>query len=346
MDKNEIRHMTKDALIDEFSYLLEKYEALTESAKVILMQNEFEKSAEEIFHLCKRVTGASSGYVALLSADGSENEVLFLDSGGLECTVDESLPMPIRGLRATAYHSLKGTYDNNFSESDWMKFLPEGHMRLENVMFAPLIIDQKAVGLIGLANKKGGFEQRDVDFVASLGDIAAMALRNSRNLEQIQYLSFHDQLTGLYNRHYIRNEVERLQNSRDYPIAIISADIDGLKEANDNFGHSYGDRMLQACASVLRDSLRSYDYLARIGGDEFILILPKTNREDGDRIMSRISQRIREHNGKKESVSFSLSMGLAICESKSDSLREAYKRADHYMYKEKAEKKRGPAHGI
>ncbi len=77
----------------------DKLKALMRSAKAILQQSSFEKAARIIFNECCAVTGAKSGYVALLSSDGSENEVLFLESGGMPCTVDPSLPMPIRGLR-------------------------------------------------------------------------------------------------------------------------------------------------------------------------------------------------------------------------------------------------------
>lgn len=332
--------MTKQELTSEIEKLLLEYNALKESAKAILIQQDFEKSAREIFSFCKKVTGATSGYLALLSKDGSQNEVLFLDSGGLPCNVDENLPMPIRGLRKTAYYSQKVVYDNSFAESHWVKYLPEGHMRLNNVMFAPLIVDNKAIGLIGLANKEGGFTQRDVDFVSSMGDIAAVALRNSRNFELVKHLSFHDQLTGLYNRHYFVNELKRLENSRDYPIAIISVDLDGLKEINDSLGHIEGDRYLQACSTVLKKSIRGYDLLARVGGDEFVLVLPNTNRNGGEDIITRINHNISEHNKINNDLPLSISMGLAICEDKGCSLEETYHKADKLMYHNKIKRKK------
>jgi len=274
-----------------------------------------------------------------LNKDGSENEVLFLDSGGLPCTVDENLPMPIRGLRETAYRSLKGVYDNYFADSHWVKYLPKGHMRMENVLFAPLIVEEKAISLIGLANKEGGFTQRDLDFITSMGDIAAVALRNSRNLESVKYLSFHDQLTGLYNRHYFVNELKRLENSRLYPIAIISADMDGLKEINDSKGHAEGDRYLQDCAAVLNKSIRGYDLIARIGGDEFVMVLPETNEKAGEEAISRINNSINQHNEKNNDLPLSISMGVAICEEKGCSLEETYHQADRLMYQNKIKRK-------
>ena len=337
MNHKCIDNMSKQELTIELKLLLVEYQTLTKSARAILMQQKFEESAREIFSFCKIVTGATSGYVALLSPDGSENEVLFLDSGGLMCTVDENLPMPIRGLRETAYRSLKGVYHNSFADSHWVKFLPEGHMQLDNVMFAPLIIDQQVVGLIGLANKKGGFTQRDVDFASSLGDIAAIALRNSRNFEAVQYLSFHDQLTGLYNRHFLENEMKRLDTERQLPISIIMADLNGLKLVNDTFGHEVGDEMLEHTAEILRDSCRREDIIARWGGDEFTILLPQTTRENTNIICNRINEKCKETYIKD--IPLSLALGSAIKNSTEKALAETITEAEEDMYKQKIAKR-------
>ena len=134
----------------------------------------------------KELIGATAGYVALLSKDGKQNEVLFLDSGGLPCTVDPSLPMPIRGLRAEAYNSGEAAVENDFPQSEWKKFMPEGHVQLKNVLFAPLTIEQRVVGVIGLANKPGGFTKRDREMAMAFGEIASVALVNSRMLEMLE----------------------------------------------------------------------------------------------------------------------------------------------------------------
>jgi len=153
---------------------------------VILEQRGFEATARSIFDSCKELIGATAGYVALLDEAGSENKVLFLESGGLPCTVDPSLPMPIRGLRAEAYLNNKVVFDNDFHESRWMEFMPEGHVRLNNVMFSPLIIDGKSVGLIGLANKPEGFSEKDAGIASAFGQLAAIALLNSMTMESLK----------------------------------------------------------------------------------------------------------------------------------------------------------------
>ena len=159
--------------------------ALVAASKLILQSNDFLHTARSIFDAVCDLTGAISGYVALLNENGDENEVLFLESGGYKCTVDPSLPMPIRGLRSVAYHSKKAVYDNNFESSEWMEYMPEGHSPLVNVLFAPLLVDGKAVGLLGIANKPEPFTDDDLKLAEMFADMAAIALNNSRLYEFI-----------------------------------------------------------------------------------------------------------------------------------------------------------------
>ena len=159
--------------------------ALLGAAKAVLQNREFQLAAHSIFDSCKELLGATAGYVALLSEDKKENEIVLLDSGGLPCKVDPSLPMPIRGLRAEAYRTGKVVYCNDFPRSEWTNLMPEGHVILNNVLFAPLTIDTKTVGIIGLANKPVGFTERDAQMALAFGEISSIALVNSRMLEKL-----------------------------------------------------------------------------------------------------------------------------------------------------------------
>ncbi len=171
-------------VIQELSLREKELAAIMNSAKAVLGQKSFIESARAIFNHCKDLIGAASGYVALLSDTGEENELLFLDAGGLPCNVDPELPMPIRGLRAEAYYSNRAVYNNDFMKSKWVDFMPEGHVMLKNVMFAPLVLKGKTVGLIGLANKPDDFDDNDAKMATGFGKLAAIALQNSRNLDQ------------------------------------------------------------------------------------------------------------------------------------------------------------------
>jgi len=191
MDENNL----KDELVGSLQQRLEEaiaesetrgkqLAALTAGARAVLTHKNFEDSARAIFDYCCGMTGATSGYVALLSPDGHENEVLFLESGGLPCSVDPKLPMPIRGLRAECYRERRAVYHNDFMESEWVNYMPKGHVVLRNVMFAPLVIDNQAVGLIGLANKPGPFDDSDARIATGFGELAAIALQNSRYIDE------------------------------------------------------------------------------------------------------------------------------------------------------------------
>jgi len=159
--------------------------AFIRASQSILKAGSFNETARIIFDQARDIIGATAGYVALLSSDGNENEVLFLEAGGLPCTVDPSLPMPIRGLRAEAYSMNMTVYHNEFKQSAYARFMPSGHVALRNVMFAPLLIDKKTVGVIGLANKSSDFTQRDANVATVFGELASIALYNSRTIDKL-----------------------------------------------------------------------------------------------------------------------------------------------------------------
>ncbi len=161
-------------------------EALLTGARVVLERREFEVTAGRIFDSCKKLIGATAGYVALLSEDGKENEVVFLDSGGKESLLDPNLPIPIRGLRETVYNSGKTVYENSFSRREWTKFLPAGHLPLENVLFSPVLMENRVVGLLGLGNKPGGFTDDDKRMATAFGELVSIALINSLALQSLE----------------------------------------------------------------------------------------------------------------------------------------------------------------
>ncbi len=151
----------------------------------------------------------------------------------------------------------------------------------------------------------------------------------------LEFRSSHDVLTGLYNRQYFENEIERLQKSRRFPISILVMDMNGLKEINDSLGHAAGDEQLQKAALVIRKAFRPDDVVARIGGDEFVVLLPESDQEAAQKAVDRVEKVLKEHNQLTMDVNpVSFAIGYATTES-STNLREVFRIADRQMYLDK-----------
>jgi len=158
-------------------------------------------------------------------------------------------------------------------------------------------------------------------------------------LKEVEYLSFHDEMTGLYNRRYFENELTRLSTSRRLPITLMVADMDRLKIINDNYGHKTGDQYIKGIAEVLKKSSRDEDIVARIGGDEFAIILPETGFEAADKIYQRIKFNLKKYNQQHELVEeLKLSLGFAVKTKKEQNLDQIFKKADKIMYNNKSKK--------
>jgi signal transduction histidine kinase/chaperonin cofactor prefoldin len=192
--------------------------ALLKATRAVLEHRDFLGAAQAIFEACKEITRASSGYIALVEED--QNLIAYLDTGNSPCEVDPALPMPIRGLRSKVFHSGETIIANTFANSEWYQLLPEGHVALENVLFAPLLIKGSPVGILGLGNKPGGFTSTDARLGTAFAEIAAIALVNSRAQQALR--EAHDELeiqvqqrTGQLNQ-----AVQELQSELSHRIQV------------------------------------------------------------------------------------------------------------------------------
>jgi diguanylate cyclase (GGDEF)-like protein/PAS domain S-box-containing protein len=134
---------------------------------------------------------------------------------------------------------------------------------------------------------------------------------------QIQYLSDHDALTGLYNRQYYETAKAALDRKGEYPFTILLADINGLKLINDAFGHDAGDRMIKKTAGILMECKRAQDTLSRIGGDEFALLMPNASMADAYRMIESIKEAFSAYNAsltdKAKVISLSIGSSTKTC---------------------------------
>ena len=154
--------------------------AIIQCVEHILSQQPFVHAVRNIFTQCKNILEAQAGYVALIEQAGKYLEVIHLDSGGLPSTVNYDSPLPIRGFRQEVLQKGVPLFCNDFNKSKWMKLLPRGHAHLDNVLFAPIVVEQFPMGLLAFANKKAGFDESDILIASSFAKLSALSLANSR----------------------------------------------------------------------------------------------------------------------------------------------------------------------
>jgi len=151
--------------------------------------------------------------------------------------------------------------------------------------------------------------------------------------ENIRYLSFHDKLTGLYNRAYFEEELKRLDSGRHLPLGFIIGDVNGLKLINDSFGHLEGDKLLINMGNILKDACRKDDIVARWGGDEFAILFPKTSEEFVIDVANRIYEKCLKY--KKNKIPLSISLGYNNKNEDSQDMQKIIIEAEDRMYKRK-----------
>jgi len=163
-----------------------------------------------------------------------------------------------------------------------------------------------------------------------------IALRKQAQ-EELRHLNIHDQLTGIYNRAFFDEMIVLLEKRNEYPVSIIFADIDDLKAINDKYGHAAGDDMLKRTTQVLIEAFRDGDVLARIGGDEFAVILPQTDEQTAKMVCERMRVSLDKYNENNPNQPIHISYGFSTC--KIGSLKQTVMDADRCMYENKAIRK-------
>lgn len=151
--------------------------------------------------------------------------------------------------------------------------------------------------------------------------------------KQIEFLSFYDYLTGLYNRRYMEDALKRLNSPRNLPLTLIALDINGLNLVNNAFGHKAGDRLIKQISDIIVNTSRPGDVAGRVGGDEFIMLLPNTSAQEAQKIKESMLKQAKEMDSDSYVVSFAV--GYAVKTKQSQDINQIENRADQMMYDHK-----------
>ena len=202
--------------------------------------------------------------------------------------------------------------DGQYINREVTRYDKEGNPMKISLKTVPITVDEEVVGAYGIYE-----------------DITARKEKES----QLKYKTFHDELTGLHNRKFLAEEMESFEIEGRLPVSIIMIDINGLRIINKTHGHKKGDMILKKAAEILQGAVRDEDILVRYGGDEFVILLPRTSSE----ISHDICERIEEKCEKTDEDKFPVSMGIGIA-TKTDpeeDLQEILKQADENMLQNK-----------
>jgi len=211
---------------------------------------------------------------------------------------------------------------------------------IKSLVINPMFIKNKLFGffVFDSVKNKNIFSENEIRLLKIFTDVITSAFSKHIDNKKIRELTFKDNLTGLYNRRYFETELEMLDVKRQLPLSIIMADINGLKIINDSLGHKIGDEMLIKSAEILKGETRDEDILARYGGDEFVLLLPKTGKAESEKIIDRIKRNLKDT--KTDKLEISIALGSASKTNITQNINDILKKADNNMYQNKLSESR------
>lgn len=214
-----------------------------------------------------------------------------------------------------------------------------GPVTLREVAFIPFVYQERLLGVLVLGSMRG-YESEDRRLFEYLATQIAIALDNALLHSKVHELSITDHLTGLYNRRYLheRMQTEWARSLRhNDPLAVILADVDNFKRINDELGHDRGDEVLSGVANLLQSLGRKEDLVSRFGGEEFIVVLPATNREGAVQLAERLRVGVEELRLLGAGQTVTISLGVACFpEYRPESFEELFWAADQAMYRAKS----------
>jgi len=353
MMQEELKY--KQALEEKSRIIEETNKNLEARLKELRLLDEFSQQVsatlevDELYNVVERFIGDHLGFhefvlLALEDEDGGDSKLVVKMARGFQ---DEKrvLGMSFRegeGITGRVLQKGEMTYIPDTSRSE--EYLHYKGEKREDGSFAsmPLVFKKKVVGVLNMFRKGAdAFSPEEIRFLNTLTVELAIAVVNTKLYSKTRELSVRDELTQLYNRRHFQQilplEIKRCQRFKR-SLSLLMIDIDYFKKFNDRYGHLAGDECLKEFVRAVNAKIREVDFFARFGGEEFVLILPSTSKEDGVVVAEKIIALVRQHEfragaGKMERLTTSI--GLAAYPEDAKSVEELIDAADIALYEAK-----------
>jgi len=324
-------------LYDEAKGTRDELTVLYEAAKAISSSLEMKSVLETLVQVTCR--GFGYEYGAILLVDDR--------SGDLIVEATHGYPPGTRGYRVASGKGITGRVQRT-GRAELVRDVREDPRYLGITPHAvaeiavPLIREGRVIGVFNVESTRPAvLGERDVNILTTLAGYATVAIQNARLFEQTEQLATTDGLTGLYNHRYLHQAMERIleRSCREgQPLGLIMVEIDNFKRYNDTYGHRRGDEVLRIVADLLRKGTRATDFIARYGGDEFMILLPNTAKETSGEVGERLRRAIEAYPfqlGENIITSVTLSIGIAASPDDGDTVDALVDAVDRAQYSAK-----------
>jgi diguanylate cyclase (GGDEF)-like protein len=317
--------------------------AMADAVRTLPGELELDKFATQLAAAVRQGTGAAGAGVALATDDSGRGKVLHVSG--------DSIPMAAEGfgegesrLALAVKHGVELHHADLRKERDRLPLLTaeerwEAPPRSAAVL--PLMLDGRAMGAVAVWHPEPGrLGEREMEIARMLCSVAPLPMRSARRFQALDQRASTDPLTGLANRSTFEARMASLAGYYDRyarPFSVIALDVDFFKKFNDTWGHEAGDRVLQHVAELLQSTVRDVDLPARLGGEEFVVLLPETTvgqaAEAAERIRRNLENGSVAYNGQRLSVTASL--GVSACPDCTATPGEVLGQADAALYRAK-----------
>ncbi len=297
--------------------------------------------------MAEDMTGSKYGFVGEINEEGKYDALALSDPGWDACRIPGTnktrliMNMVFRGFWGMPVTTGESIIVNAPDQHPQSVGRPEGHPPLTAFLGVPMKHNGKVIGMFALANKEGGYDEEDVKCIEllSLSFVEALLRRRmmvrEQDLHEARDASLKDPMTGLYNRRFF-DEFQR-NLSFEKKTAVLACDVDHFKATNDTYGHAVGDMVLKEVAAIMMKCVRESDYVIRIGGEEFAILIQEPSDEVAQITAERIRQMLAGHVFHTASGEFSktVSIGIAVFPDDADSLAGCLELADKALYQAK-----------